>query len=317
MRENKNTPFVVISLLNWMSYEDTMQCVRSIQQLSYSNFQIIIRDNASPNDSYEQLKKSFPDLRVERAVENRGFAAGHYENYLIAKELKADLFWILNSDLEVHPESLNALVDAYHKHGNHIYGSVSLNPAQQDLIDFGGAPYTEKSTTQLHYNSWKGRPLKELQTQHPELYEVESVEGSSMLIPMAIIEKCGFMKLDFFMYGEEVEYCYRCRKHDICSYLCTRSIIKHKNEGSLKSSENLRFVPIYYRKRNIIRLKKELFKMSIFKLYNEDDNIFVLLKSLIKGHLKKPKLDSYYFALAQIHGLVGIKGKIIKPEKLL
>ena len=64
----------------------------------------------------------------------------------------------------------------------------------------------------MNYNKWKGRPYAELKELYPEDYEVESVEGSSMLIPMAVIEKYGFMHADFFMYGEDIDLSYKLQK---------------------------------------------------------------------------------------------------------
>src|SRR5690554_5171968 len=145
-RSDKNTlPKVVISILNWMNYSDTIACIQDLLQLDYPNYEIIIRDNNSPNDSFEKLKVAFPDLNIFLSKENSGYAAGHLANYKEAQQLEFDLFWILNSDIQVMRNTLTELVDAHQKHGMHIYGSVSLNPENTGLIDFGGAPYIMNS----------------------------------------------------------------------------------------------------------------------------------------------------------------------------
>lgn len=310
-------PSVIISLLNWMNYQDTIKCFHSLKQLSYPNVQIILRDNDSQNDSYEQLKHEFPDLSIQRSTNNQGFAAGHYANYLQAKEMSADLFWILNSDLEVKEDTLTRLVEAYEQHGEQIYGSVSLDPKQTELVEFGGAAFTKSSTKILTYNSWKGKAYFDLGKQHPESYEVESVEGSSMLIPMAVIEKHGFMQLDFFMYGEETDYCYRMRNKGIRSLLVSTSCVMHHNEGSTKVNPRLKVVPVYYRRRNALRFSMEHLGMKRQEALAYQNGIIQNLKTVLKGKLTKNKDLNYFYALGCWHAFLGKKGKVVAPENYL
>lgn len=315
-----NCKSVYISLVNWSNWKDTVSIVQQLKSFeSQHNVDCIIGivDNASPNDSYEQLKNAFPDLQIKRSNENQGFAAGHYQNYLIAKEKGADLFWILNSDLEVKPDTLTRLLEAYQQHGQHIYGSVSLDPAQQELVDFGGAEWTEDSMTKLSYNRWKGCSYSELQEQYPEIYEVESVEGSSMLIPMVVIEKFGFMHTDFFMYGEETDYCYRMRRNGVCSMVVTTSLVTHHNEGSTKLNPELKAIPAYYRRRNALRFFMEHKGMGRMEALAYQNGVYANLKTVLKGRLSHKKDLNYFYALACWHAFLGKNGKTVNPEEFL
>ena len=315
---NQNSgPFVVISLLNWSNYEDTIQCVQSLQKLEYKNFEILICDNASPNDSYEQLQNAFPTIRLHVAKENNGFAAGHYLNYLRAKEMNAEGFWILNTDLEVDKNALSRLLEASSFSTNCVFGSVSLQPANHNLIDFGGAPFTESSKHELHYNIWKNLEYSSLINEHPLAYEVESIEGSSFFIPMNIIAQHGFMHLDFFMYAEETDYCYRLRKKGVRSILVSQSLVYHKNEGSTDGNPQLKIIPSYYRRRNSLRFKHDHFNLSRWEMLIYKSGFWGNLKAVVKGKLSKNKEISYYYALACFHSVFGVRGKKIYPEKLI
>lgn len=316
-QQNDKDPFVVISLLNWMNYEDTIQCVESIEGLTYVNFEIVLCDNASPNNSYELLKSRFPHLYIHQAKVNNGFAAGHFENYQVAKEKQADLFWILNSDLSLDVNALSVLIQAYKQYPNSILGSVSLQPNNRELVDFGGALFTDASTKKLQYNSWKGKPYAELKAAHPSVSSVESVEGSSMLIPMNIIEQHGFLQLDFFMYAEETDYCYRMRAKGIDSKVVSNSLVFHHNEGSSNFHPRLKIITIYYRRRNALRFSHEYLGLSRWKMLNYQSGLWGNLKAFLKGIFAKEKEISFYFALACFHAAFGIKGKKIDPEKLL
>jgi len=300
-----------------MNYQDTIACVQDLLQLDYPNYEILIRDNASPNASYSILKKEFPDLKIFSSKENNGYAAGHLENYKDAQKLDFDLFWILNSDIQVFSGALTELVNAYQKYGANIYGSVSLKPENADIIDFGGTPHTEQSDRKLKYNSWKGKPYHTLKEQYTDVYEVKVVEGSSMMIPKKIIDKYGFMETDFFMYAEEADYCYGMKERGIKSYVVINSLITHKNFGSLEGGEKLKIISAYYRRRNSLRLMHKYFGMSRWEILGYKGNIISNIKTIIKGLFVKEKDISYYYALGCWHAFLNKKGKVVKPEKLL
>jgi GT2 family glycosyltransferase len=223
----------------------------------------------------------------------------------------------LNSDLEVDQRALSELVKAYQMNPNGIYGSVSLIPGEEDLVDFGGAELSHLSSRQLTYNSWKGRSYSELRAAHGEVYEVESVEGSSMLIPMAVVEEHGFMHTDFFMYGEETDYCYRMRKNGILSFAVIGSIVYHHNQGSFKFSEDLKKVPAYYRRRNALRFSMDHLGMSKKDALAYLNGANTNLKTVLKGYFNSKKDLNYYYALGCWHAYLGKKGKVVQPEKFL
>lgn len=314
---HKKEALVVISILNWMNFTDTINCIHSLLHLNYSNIKLLVRDNNSPNHSYAQLSETFPNLTIYSSKNNLGYAYGHYENFLLAKELKADFFWILNSDLEVEPNALSELLKAYSVKGEAIYGSVSLDPIEKDQIDFGGAQFTELSNESLSYNEWKGKSYAQLIEQHPNGYEVESVEGSSMLLPMTLIEKYGFLKTDFFMYAEETDYCYRLRKKGISSFLVTTSVVKHHNEGSTNFSPRLKVITSYYRRRNALRFSLEHLGLSRMEALGYQNGTLQNLKAIAKGLFSREKDLTYFYALACFHAFLGTKGKKVDPERFI
>jgi len=217
----------------------------------------------------------------------------------------------------VNPDSISQLVIAFQKMGDHIFGSVSLNPNTPELVDFGGSEWKENSQKKLTYNTWKNRPYSELIKTHPIPYDVESVEGSSMLIPMNVIATHGFMQLDFFMYGEETDYCYRLRKKGLQSLVVPTSLVQHHNEGSTKMSPRLKAIPAYYRRRNALRFSMEHLGMTRWEAMNYPNGIIQNIKTLLKGKFNQEKELSYFYSLGSIHGATGKRGKLVNPEELI
>jgi GT2 family glycosyltransferase len=322
MKEQLNIeyPLVTISLLNWMNYEDTISCVKSIEKLNYKNIRLIIRDNASINNSYEILKSTFPHYQVVRSKKNLGYAQGHLDNYLLLNEEPFELFWILNSDIKLKEDALTHLVDAYKKNGIKLYGSITCLDEGFNTVDFGGVDSDLRVTNDdMEYNSgklWRHKPFDLLLEAHPEGRFVHSLEGSSLLLPKALIIKYGFMKTDFFMYGEETDYMIQLKRKEILPFLVTKSLVYHANARSFIHCDDLKFVPTYYRRRNFLRLRIENFGMSRWRAAGHPHGFLVNVKTICKSFFMKRKDESYYYALGSLHAAINLKGKALSPEKI-
>ena len=315
----KSTPKILISLVNWYKYDDTINCVKSIWGQDYRNFEISIVDNNSPNNSYEKLKEELPEIRIIKSAENNGYAAGHKINVDYALTNEFDAIWILNSDLVVKPQSLKELVKAWSLNGNHLYGSVTLSQENPDIVDFGGGitPITGKE--EFEYNLYKNVAYKDLP--NDEIREVQTVEGSSIFIPLDVIIRFGFMMTDFFMYAEETDYCYRLRKSGVKTFIVKKSVVKHDNAGSFKTIKDISWIISYYRRRNFMRFMKEHYGWSNKKILNLKDNWFARLKFKLKCFLlpgfKKQNLHSYWQMKASVHAVKNIKNKTLDPIKYI
>src|SRR5438105_2919322 len=91
-------PKVAIVILNWNGRKYLEQFLSSVIATSYPNIEIIVVDNGSVDDSVSFLEKKFPAIRVISLTSNYGFARGYNE---ALKQVEADYYMILNSDVEV------------------------------------------------------------------------------------------------------------------------------------------------------------------------------------------------------------------------
>ena len=116
------------------------------------------------------------------------------------------------------------------------------------------------------------------------------------------------MREDFFMYGEEVDYCYRLNKLGIKSYVVPESIVVHKGAESLKEKK---YLEKYYRRRNFLFFENNHYGISIFKNIAIKSGIINSNKFFISFFINfKTKDDLYYLNLANFHALINKKGKL-------
>jgi GT2 family glycosyltransferase len=69
-------PRVSIIILNWNSYEVTLDCLLSLRKMEYRNFEVVLVDNGSVDGSPAKLQENAPEIRLIRNATNLGFAAG-------------------------------------------------------------------------------------------------------------------------------------------------------------------------------------------------------------------------------------------------
>ncbi|HKZ65852.1 MAG TPA: glycosyltransferase [Chitinophagaceae bacterium] len=94
----KPLPKVAIVILNWNGRKFLEQFLPSVFLSTYSNFDVIVADNFSSDDSIAFVEKNYPSIHIISLTQNWGFAKGYND---ALKQVKADYFVILNSDVEV------------------------------------------------------------------------------------------------------------------------------------------------------------------------------------------------------------------------
>lgn len=299
-------PSVLISVLNYNNFNSTKKCVNSLVQYIRKGEEIFVIDNNSSDNSFIKLKDTFKTIKVVKSKVNGGYAAGHKIAVDYAINNNFELIWILNNDLTVRKNTLIELSKAFLKNGLALYGSITLKSEKPDIINFGGGK-TDDISKPFNYNSYENISLEDY-NKKTESRAVQSIEGSSFLLPIKIIKKYGFMREDFFMYGEEVDYCYRLNKLGIKSYVVPESIVVHKGAESLKEKK---YLEKYYRRRNFLFFENNHYGISIFKNIAIKSGIINSIKFFISFFINfKTKDDLYYLNLANFHALINKKGKL-------
>lgn len=206
-------------------------------------YEIIVVDNASTDGSVSYLKKHFPKIKLIESSENLGFAAG---NNLGILQNQAEYCMLLNSDTLVGQKALDLLIDYMEVRPDVGIITPKLVLENGD-IDWGchrGFPTVanalgyflglDKFVPWLSQISGYHLLSKNLNTIH----EVDVVSGASMLIRKQVIDKIGFLDEDYFMYAEDIDYCFRAKKAGFGVVYFPHAQITHlKGRSGTKSSD--------------------------------------------------------------------------------
>jgi GT2 family glycosyltransferase len=298
---------VAIILLNWNSYQDSYECLKSLASLSYPNFHVFLVDNASTDGSFSKIMKDQEsgqfkvNLTCIQAGRNLGCAGGNNVGFKMAYEEGYDYYWMLNTDTYMGPNALSTLVDSIEKDNKiGIVGSKILY-ADTKLIWFAGGtlnPYTG-SSAQIGIN-------EEDRGQYDQVAEVDFIVGCSMLFRKELIQSIGFLEEDYFVYYEDTDWNLRAKKAGWKIVYVPSSVIYHKETAK---KTNLSPYYAYYLIRNgylmISRINKQ-YKWIAF--------ISLLIKVLkyhivfVRNRNNKLKRSSLIFKGA-LHGLTNKIGQ--------
>jgi len=294
-------PRVLISIVNWMNYWDTIECVSLCKLQKYKNIEIAVIDNASQNNSIVKIKESHPDIVIIKSTSNNGFAAGHKKAYQYAKKKNFDVIWLLNPDARIFEETLVNLVDSYIKNGLAIYGSITVDTNGNNL------------STENIPKGISGFKIEAQTITDKNLYQTDFVCGSSFFIPMEVTRKIGFISTRYFMYVEEVDYSYKAYKQGIYSYYVLNSQMTHEGEKSFEVSSNLEYIRIYYKIRNYIYFTLIIGKYPrrVIRINNGG------MRAILRNAFQREDLKLHYHALGILHAYLGIMGRILNPNNFL
>ena len=221
---------VAIVVLNWNGWKDTQMCLSSLRQLNYQNYEVIVVDNGSSDDSVARIGSEFSEATIVKTGKNRGFAGGCNLGIAHALSDNADFVWLLNNDTIVDPEALQCLVNRAKADGRIA--------AVGSAIYFMEEPHRLQAWGGGRVNFWLGRSRHFLAAVPDD--GVDFITGASMLISRVSLESVGLLDEQFFMYWEDADFCFRLRKANWKLAVAGDSKVWHKESASVgKNSVSL------------------------------------------------------------------------------
>ena len=127
----ENLPLVSIIILNYNAGKLLLDCVKSIYDSNYKNFEVIVVDNLSKDNSHLECKKQFNQIKLISNEENFGFCEG---NNIGIKDARGDFLVILNPDTIVEKNWLNEFIVAYKSNGDGLYQPKILVSTEKNVL---------------------------------------------------------------------------------------------------------------------------------------------------------------------------------------
>lgn len=270
MALNKNKkPKIGVVILNYKSWQDVLGLVDSFARISYVNFQLIVVDNNSPDDSTLKLESFFSNSGPGRSDKkfagrkvlkwrlsgfnhslvfiknnsNDGYAGGNNLGIRWAIRNHSEYVLIINPDTLVSRGFLSYLVDAAQEDFKiGMVGPRILLSDKKTVFSNGGQLSWHKIQGVLKDY---GRPASGLKEKAP--FATDYVTGTCLLVKRALIEEVGLMRKDYFLYYEDLDWNLEAKRHGWRCVIVPKAIIYHKESSTTKKFS---YIYIYYLQRN-------------------------------------------------------------------
>ena len=226
--------------------------MQAIQQIEA---EVLVIDNCSGDNSIAYLSKQFTQVKFIANKKNEGFAKA---NNTALKQCTGEFVLFLNPDTIIPEDVLVNCLGFFHNHEN--AGALSIK-----MVDGSGnfLPESKRSFPSASVSFFKLCGLADLFPKsklfnkyglgffsNNEVHEVDVLCGAFIMAKKNLLEKLNGFDEAFFMYGEDIDLCYRIQKEGFkIYYLGTETIIHFKGESARKGSLN--YVRIFYQAMNV------------------------------------------------------------------
>ena len=231
-----------IIIVNYNTAKIIINCIDSIYRNTKNiNYEIIVVDNASKDDSVNFIKKKYPEIILIENRINNGYA--NAINQAIRKS-NAEYVFILNPDTILINDSIQIFYN-YMKENNDIAccGGNLVNMNSDSVISYGNFPslkqiFFEEFGIRKIFKKYYFRKLSPgCVYNESAISKVDYICGADIFIKKSIFEKTGLFDEDFFLYYEETEFFYRLKKSGYKSVILPEARIIHLEGQSLKNDE--------------------------------------------------------------------------------
>jgi GT2 family glycosyltransferase len=292
---NKKYPLVYIIILNYINYQDTIECVESLKMLNYPNYKVIIIDNASPNESELILKRRYKeDYIVLQSGENLKYAGGNNfaVSYILKKLKEPKYILILNNDTKIIDKQMLAILVKY------AVAIKDLGVMSPKIIKPNGkedGPYTKPTILNCIFNevffpfAWLTRIIKRYikkisktnSNDYINIFNIYRPSGSCMLIKFSNFIKVGMFDCNTNFYAEETILAEKLILFGYNNYYFTGTSILHKHSKSISLlySEKAKYYEM---------LKSNLYYFLKYKNYNRFKLDIIKISSMIFANVYLP-----------------------------
>ncbi|NSL86691.1 glycosyltransferase family 2 protein [Chitinophaga sp. Mgbs1] len=256
LENNTYQPLVSIITVNYNNTGVTAELLLSLNNITYSNLEVIVVDNASEEDPSITLTAIRKDVKVLRSRINRGFAGG---NNLGIREASGEYFFLVNNDTEFTEGLIEGLLEVFRQHRD--AGVVSPK------FHYFFHPGTIEYAGYQEVDHWTGRNSmigcrEQDNGQYDELKETPYAHGGGMMIAAKALRKVGLMPELYFLYYEEFDWCEMFKRKGYKIYYQYKSLIYHKE--SMTTGKNSVLKTYYITRNRILFMRRNMKGAALF-----------------------------------------------------
>jgi GT2 family glycosyltransferase len=288
-------PKVSIVIVNWRTPRLLRGCLQAINNdIAKNSFEIFVVDNNSKDESLSILKNEFPYVLTIANADNVGFSKACNQ---VIPQAQGEYVLLLNPDTIVVENAISIL--ATFLDNNEVCGAVGPKVLNADgtlqLACRRAFPSPAAAFFRLTYLSrlFPGHPVfgkYNMTYADPEkAIEVDALSGSCMMVKKKVIDKIGLLDEDIFMFGEDIDWCWRIKKAGWQIFYNPQAVIYHSHGAASRlrpigtTFDLHKGMEVFYRK-HLAKDYWPLFNQSVYLAIKMRALVFVMV-NLIKSQL--------------------------------
>lgn len=258
----RGSPHVSVCIVGFRNADDISQCLAALGASTYANFGVVVCENGG-HDSWLDLRCAVASplaggqaVEIVEAPRNLGYAGG--VNVCMAQAPDADAWWILNPDTLPDAAALHQMAARLARGDCDAVGSTICTVNGQVESRGGRWRASLARAVSIDQGARLGAPSDEATIERRLSY----LSGASMLVGRTFLERAGPMREDYFLYGEEVEWCIRARSCGARLGLATAARVVHlqgTTTGSVSDVARRSRTAVYLDERNKLLLTRDCF----------------------------------------------------------
>jgi len=230
---------ISVIILNWNGKRHLKECLGSLGNQTYTDFETIFVDNGSSDGSVEYVRGNFPDVRILALSKNTGFSKGNNEGIKIAK---GEYIILLNNDTKVDKYWLEELYKSVCRHSEiSFFASKIVFYDWPNRIDSAGDGY-----------AICGAPFKIGHCENISKYSQENIVfgacAGASLYRKEMLKDIGLLDDDFFAIYEDGDLNFRAQLKGYKCLFVPSAIVYHKGSSSIGKLSDFY---VYYGQRNV------------------------------------------------------------------
>lgn len=228
-----------ILIVNWNTKDLLRRCLESIRENPAScDTEIIVVDNASSDGSASMVSAEFGDVTLLANSKNTGYAEGNNKGLEITT---GDYILLLNPDTEVRPGALDTMLEFLQSHSDAAAVACRLvHPDGRTQSSCRGFPepwsilFEYMRLSRLFPKNRRFGTYRMTYFDYSEESEVDQPMASCMMIPAKTFESIGVFDVNFPIYFNDVDWCYRAKSQGKKIYFTPNAEVIHHVGGSTR-----------------------------------------------------------------------------------